>query len=438
MNVKFVRWLHAELPLLVKQGVLSQAAADRLKEHYGVPEKGGRAVLAITLLSITGSLLIGAGIMILIAHNWDGMSHFSRAMLGLSPLAAAQCLGGYALYKKKASRKWTESTAVLILMLSGSSIAIVGQTYNLGGTTWQFLVTWMALSVPLAYIFRSTLASLLCLAGTCGYFIVVTRGYEIIGDRWPYIVYFALLFAAGIPYFIMKLRENRYSVDAVLLSIGYMALITVALEGLLGYDFLNADNSTWVFAFAMLFTLFYLAGKLIAPEAPTMWQRPMQTAGGFAVMSISYLLALNEPFHIRWDGSLEYASVAAFVVFCAIAAGLALLIYRARSEFPSPIALMPVLFAAGYFLNRGIKSDMGMIVLFNIFVFAAGVAVFLMGARSMNMQRINAGMFLVALMIVSHFFTTEIGFLAKGLVFVFLGSAFVATNIILIRKKRAS
>ncbi|HSV63353.1 MAG TPA: hypothetical protein VLH83_08400, partial [Chthoniobacterales bacterium] len=54
-----IRWLLAELPDLVTRGVLSQEAADALRQHYSTEVPGERRRIGFILSAILGSLLVG-------------------------------------------------------------------------------------------------------------------------------------------------------------------------------------------------------------------------------------------------------------------------------------------------------------------------------------------------------------------------------------------
>jgi len=86
-----VLWLRRELPELVGQGVIQSEVAERIRQHYGETEMAGRTTKrwAIVLFSILGAALIGGGIILLLAHNWEELSRPMRAAISVAPLAIA-------------------------------------------------------------------------------------------------------------------------------------------------------------------------------------------------------------------------------------------------------------------------------------------------------------------------------------------------------------
>src|SRR2546430_10467869 len=66
-----IRWLLAELPELVAGGILSAENAEALRQHYAATDSGEPRRIGFVLSAILGSLLVGGGIILLVAHNWD-------------------------------------------------------------------------------------------------------------------------------------------------------------------------------------------------------------------------------------------------------------------------------------------------------------------------------------------------------------------------------
>ncbi|MFZ2603814.1 MAG: DUF2157 domain-containing protein, partial [Candidatus Omnitrophota bacterium] len=92
MNKKAVQWLYQELPDLVSKGILQQEAADKLRNHYEKIKSADKNWFVLILCGVLGALLIGLGIILLLAHNWEELSRPMRAVLSLLPLVIGQAL----------------------------------------------------------------------------------------------------------------------------------------------------------------------------------------------------------------------------------------------------------------------------------------------------------------------------------------------------------
>src|SRR5438046_8193857 len=76
-NRRAIRWLRSQLPELVASGVISSENARAIDGYYEHDQP--RVNFAFVILAALGSALVAAGIILLIAHNWDDLSRATRA-----------------------------------------------------------------------------------------------------------------------------------------------------------------------------------------------------------------------------------------------------------------------------------------------------------------------------------------------------------------------
>ncbi|HEV3410393.1 MAG TPA: DUF2157 domain-containing protein, partial [Chthoniobacterales bacterium] len=157
------RWLRGELPGLVASGVISADAARALEQHYPVTRSRN---IAFVLLATIGSALVAAGIILLVAHNWDMLSRPVRSLLAFLPLVGAQLLCVFVLLRRDDLQPWRESAAIFNVAGIGTAIALVSQTYQFHGSYASFLLTWLLLSIPIVYLMGTTLGAIAYLLGT--------------------------------------------------------------------------------------------------------------------------------------------------------------------------------------------------------------------------------------------------------------------------------
>ena len=162
-----IRWLLAELPELTARGVLSSETAEALQQHYAseVPTEPRR--IGFVLSAILGSLLIGAGIVLLVAHNWDFLNRPVRCAIAFAPLVLSHGLGIFVLLRRNESAPWRESAAILNVAATGTAMALVSQTYQIQGDFARFILVWMLLALPIVYLLRTS-------TGLSAYFIGAT------------------------------------------------------------------------------------------------------------------------------------------------------------------------------------------------------------------------------------------------------------------------
>ena len=156
VNQRAVRWLRAELPALVASGIISAENAQAIERYYEARSTGSPKI-GFVLLAAVGSILVAAGIVLLIAHNWDEFSRPVRSVIAFLPLLAAQALSVFVLLRRNESKAWRECAAIFNVAAIGTAISLVSQTYQIHGSLANFIFVWILLSLPLVYLMRTTL-----------------------------------------------------------------------------------------------------------------------------------------------------------------------------------------------------------------------------------------------------------------------------------------
>jgi len=157
-----------DIPELVKAGVISQETADKIRGYYR--EKSGQSTNRLFIVfGILGAILVGLGIILIIAHNWDELARTTKTGLAFLPLLVGQFLCGFVLIKKQDSVAWKESAAAFLFFAVGASTSLVSQIYNIPGNISSFLLTWILLCLPLVYVMKSSIVSLFYLIGITYY-----------------------------------------------------------------------------------------------------------------------------------------------------------------------------------------------------------------------------------------------------------------------------
>ena len=119
-----IRWLLAELPELVGSGVLTHESADALQQHYSSQPAGAPRRIGFILSAILGSLLVGAGIILLVAHNWDFLSRPIRCAIAFTPLILSQALAVFVPILRDGSAARREAAAILNVAAIGTAVAL--------------------------------------------------------------------------------------------------------------------------------------------------------------------------------------------------------------------------------------------------------------------------------------------------------------------------
>jgi len=158
------QWLLKQLPELRSKEILDEDAIDRLREYYGLnglPVVQNGLSKMTMILSAIGGLLVGGGIIMMFAHNWDNFGRNTRVLLALLPLIASQIFVFLALFPKQRGTAWREASAAFMFCTVPASIAIVGQAYHISDDAQAFQTLWFILILPFVYLLRATLTAIL-------------------------------------------------------------------------------------------------------------------------------------------------------------------------------------------------------------------------------------------------------------------------------------
>jgi len=260
MDRAHVRWLYSELPSLVRSGILTDDAAERLHRHYGEQEEARRKRWTLLLFGILGGALIGAGIILLIAHNWDELSRGARAVLSFAPLLVGQALGAFVLLRKVESAAWREGVGAYWALAIGASIALVAQTYNLAGDFGRFMLTWTLLGLLVVYLMQACLPALLYLAGIT---VWTVHAWETRHEP----AWFWFLAALLAPYLWGLVRRDRYQPRVALAGWVLAACVSIATGLILD----RSASGLWRAGYGLSFTVMYTVGAVWFDDAPTFW-----------------------------------------------------------------------------------------------------------------------------------------------------------------------
>ena len=430
MGKKQIRWLYDELPGLIETGVLSSESAEKLRGHYGDRPAGAGRKIAVTICSILGSLLIGTGIVLLLAYNWKGMSRVTRTILSIAPLLGAQALGAWAIYKDKTSAAWREGVGIFQTFAIAAGIALVGQTYHIPGDLGNFLLVWMILTIPLVYLLHSTLPAII-------YSVAITSwGCFMVNDHRPNLMLWPLL-ALVIPHLVFELKKNRYSARCVSLGWILCLCLPVAVGVTVGEEILE---SFWPVLFGSLFAIYYLVGSCWFKDARSVFSNPYKSLGCVSVCFFAWLLTFEDVWRHGVDGfgsSGWVEGLVGYTILLVPAIGaLTLLGLTIKRGDKSRIlyAILPVVVMAGVMLSA-IDGGLAMILL-NLYTLALGVGTIVSGIRGSRLGMINGGMLVVIALIVTRFFDCDVSLVGRGIFFIVLGIGFLTTNLVLAKRMK--
>ncbi len=425
-------WLYEQLPALVEKGLLSQEQAESIQAYYGPTDTKPAYSWAFIALGIIGALLVGGGIILIFAYNWDKLPTAWRTVLSLVPLILALVIYGYMLFRKRHSIAWVEGASAFLMLMLAASISLVSQTYHIMGTTESFLLSWLAPSIALLFVAPSSLCAIIYMIGIASW-ALATKGAESV---W----YWGLLVAAMLHVWqawrsgqVLRYRLTAWAL-ALTLPYGWFGTIeaSIALYGLWG--------SAALLGLLYLLEAFEPEDKPVNPIA-----LPFRSFAAVAICIFLVVLTYWDQYEpLDWaqlwhgNGYAPWAARVNLAVWLAVVVGYGALLIKRFRQWPA-YAYFPALFPLFLLLWLSLAphlTDLWPRLATNAYFMAWGIAYLYAGVRYSRMGLVNLGMLIILALIAFRFFDTNWSFLGKGIAFVALGLAFLGGNFALARRLR--
>lgn len=407
------QWLLDELPRLEALGVVDASTAARLRS-YCAERTGPARSWTRPLLGAFGGLLVGFGVVLLVAHNWDGMPLAARMTIAFSPLLVGQLACLWALTGARDSSAWREGAGAFTALAFTAALALVGQIFHLGGDLDRFLLTCAVMAMPLAYLLRAVSVVVLCGLALFGW-VVATGGAPPLAVAAAYI-------ALAPPLWWARQGDAR-------------------LGGQLG-----ATLTVPVAVSAMAVSL----AAAIAPEAAALWAalvlgsawlgrdghgRPLLVPLSLLGLSGLGMIAAAATFADFWSAGgwpedAEASLPGWALLFAAVLLFVGLLGRSIqRAQWHVVAASVPVLWVGGaVVVDLPEWGRMAAMALANAYALGMGLSLLHLGLQRSQLRLAHAGLVIVGALVLIRFFDAALPFTVRGVAFVAVGLGFMATS----------
>jgi uncharacterized membrane protein len=434
MNHLQHRWLVEQLPAWEREGIVTADGARWLRERYPVESRGGLAQMIVGAL---GSLLIGTGLIAVLAYNWDDFPRWVRLVLALGPLAVTQAATAWVLRQNEAAKPWHREAAALAQTLAaGAAMALVSQIYNLPGRWTELVFWWCVVALPLAWALKSQAVAIAYLLGIA----VWTIGEA--GERWSWLqpaeiadvrIWFPILLAGVLPLWPGLDLSGRPAVGSriVLAASALLGLFAVAAHATWRVDH-PRDSFFWL---AMLSSAAVLLFPLSRDGiAEPLSRKPQVVIGGLALVIMALIATYEDPagdlvrsvesaMPLGWCWLLA-AVVVAFAVVAVRQGRFAVLTVAGLAALPIVLALLRPPGGSGW----------PVAIAYSLVLLAIGVALIVLELLG-RQGAARVGATLITLLVILRMVDADVSLLAKGLAFIVVGSGFLAFNTFISRRR---
>jgi uncharacterized membrane protein len=417
------------LPELVEKKIITAEIAENITTYYTTSESTNSNRL-FTLFGILGATLVGLGLILIMAHNWDDFPKIIKLILAFLPMLVGQTILGVSIFKDK-SIAWKESSIVFLYFSVGLCIALVSQIYHVSGDLESFLLAWIVLCVPLLYLTKSSSVIILHLIFITYYAFNAGSGFRYSANTTIPHIYFLLLALPMPTYFKMiksGVKSPAKNILHWLFPLSLMFSLPICIDRSEGIGYLM---------YILLFGIFYNIGQFPYFKNKSLLQNGYRSLGSLGTV----FLLLTLSFRFIWENEFQDVYFYSLEFFCAMilfVIASVLLYFNSKNKtfqksnlFQFIFLIFTIIFMIGLF------DDILATVLINILLFIIGILSIKAGAETFDFGKLNYGMLIITILIACRFFDTEMTFAIRGLLFILIGGGFFAANYIMLKKQKS-
>ena len=406
---KHLEWLKQELVQWRAEGLVDEPLAQRILARYpaAAERNWGRVIF-----SALGAVLVGLGVILFFAYNWQALPKAAKLALVFGALALAHG-GALAVARRPAaSRGLVEGLHVLGTMLFGAGIWLVAQVYHIDEHYPNAFLVWSAGALAMAWAMPSIVQALLAL-----FLVSFWAGVELFDFRKA--VHGApLLVVLG----VLPLAWWRRSPLLLFFALAVLFVVTAFAAGAL--------HAKAVMPLVFLMGAAALVAGIAAPgTAFPDAGGPLRFIGLAAVLGCSYLLSFKDLAGMLGKVDLSRPGLAIYFGAAGLAlAGAAVLLalgrlaqvdaYR-RWQLALLALGLAIVLTAMFRFDRG--AGLPTAVAFNLVALGFAALLILEGSAQLRAKLVAAGCLLFAMVAVGRYADLFTSLLVRSAVFVAVG-----------------
>lgn len=428
---KAVRWLFAETERWVRDGIIGADQAERIRGLYP-PPKPSRPWATLIFCGL-GAVIVGLGVILLFAYNWQAMPRFAKLATVFVALGAAHAGGLYLFHRRPRYRAMGEALTVGGTMFFGAGIWLVAQIYHIEEHYPTAFLVWGLGAFLMAWAMPSVFQALVSMA-----VLTLWASTESVS--------FSVPMHGVVPLLILGFLPLAYRERSRVLLVCLLVALGVAL------GFVAAACSDGALPFLALLALSVLAlgagwlheGAPLFPESAPCYRG----LGLTAYLVMLFVLSFGEAAHdilrgLRRDQPWAGLAYAAAPLAAALAAWIGLAVRRLRAhpetpEIPGDAWLAPLALLAAYALTVLVPggSRPFLSVPFNLVLLAHAVSFMAQGVRRSEIRAVAIGCILLVALTGARYADLFESLLARGTAFLVVGASLFAEGFLYARGRR--
>lgn len=379
MNKKSTKWLKKEIEVWQKEGLITSAAAQILKDRYHAKEKAIEEIVTWRTLVVTflllGFIFISLGMAVFFIERWEFIPDCLKLLIIVCAMCGAYIAGFYIKFHKEYPRIGG-SFLLLGAVLFGCGLFINSQIFNLNFSLKNNIMFWFIFILPVAYF--------------------------------------------------------AYSKKVL-----HLALILISIWlGVEAANWIDLQSKSELYIYLYYFFGIFIYAVGIAHNQVkklNVYKGPYQIIGGFLLLAAIYLLTfldtIPEGFFIKLNISTDLKNILIIAT-----SGLLLLLVELGFKKGRQYLLAVQIYSLITALILGILSIFGLfagldVLIFNILFLSLIVGLVIVGINTKEMALMNLGMVFFAIDIISRYFDVFWQLLPRFIFFILGGTILILGGI---------
>jgi uncharacterized membrane protein len=379
---EFYSRLKNEMSEWQRDGIIDSSQAEAIMKRYGVEKKTYKPGNVISAISTLAVILIGVGIILFFASNWERIPDSIKILLLLAATFASYYAGYVMKFEKKNYPRAGHALIFLGSILVGASIFLTGQIFNINMDAHWLVLLWFVAISPMGYFFDSTPT-----IGLTIFTFALWLSFSVISNRGmssPFILY--LLFGIAL-----------YSIGQLHDMIDKWSKFRMIFKGV-GIFFILVSY----FYFSMWPSNYYYSPSI----QQTGFSMEEILSGIFAIIAIMSILA-----NILKREKLRSTKYEFYLMLAAFVGWIPLFIINI---YPQLIYSMRVEEYGYTYFNMTPGLDILFFTLFSAFQIGLSIVTVAIGYYKNEAPFVNAGIIFFALGVMQFYFNHLQGMLPKG------------------------
>ncbi|MBW2412130.1 MAG: DUF2157 domain-containing protein [Deltaproteobacteria bacterium] len=426
---KHIKWLLNEIDLWIGEGIITPDQGTALKARYPAPGESlawGR----IIFFSI-GAVLIGLGVILLFAYNWQRLHRFAKLAVIFIALISAHGAGFRLRRSSGQYRTAGEGLHLLGTMLFGAGIWLIAQIYHINEHYPNAFLIWGIGALVMAWGLPSVVQGILATI-----VLVMWNSFEVFDFNNPHLLSPFLILGGIMP--LAWIRRSR--VLATVCTIGFLFTLFAAVAELEG------DLA----ALIIFFSACMLIGVSLVTRRRSWFPgiSPIFSFLGFFVyMLMIFILSFDHRGSSIW--SVDFDQIQQSVIFFAFVLGVVSIWVLAMLPVDGKPQRLKEIFQKEYYgvlaaFILVLLSGVGLIELggwlgmgiFNMLFLYQAIMMIASGCRDLNLKITATGCVLFAIITFARYTDLFVSLLARSMVFLIAGAALFSVGLYYSRTKR--